>query len=76
ELDKLTLETGKGPVVDTTLNAFVAGEERTQEVKEGEIIKYTVTVSNTGTEDMTNINVVGKVPEGTTYVEKSDVPTG
>ena len=25
---------------------------------------------------MTNINVVGKVPEGTTYVEKSDVPTG
>lgn len=76
ELDKLTLETGKGPVVDTTLNAFVAGEERTQEVKEGEIIKYTVTVSNTGTEDMTNINVVGKVPEGTTYVEKSEVPTG
>lgn len=76
ELDKLTLETGKGPVVDTTLNAFVAGEERTQEVKEGEIIKYTATVSNTGTEDMTNINVVGKVPEGTTYVEKSEVPTG
>lgn len=76
ELDKLTLETGKGPVVDTTLNAFVAGEERTQEVKEGEIIKYTVTVSNTGTEDMKNINVVGKVPEGTTYVEKSEVPTG
>lgn len=76
ELDKLTLETGKGPVVDTILNAFVAGEERTQEVKEGEIIKYTVTVSNTGTEDMKNINVVGKVPEGTTYVEKSEVPTG
>ena len=76
ELDKLTLETGKGPVVDTTLKAFVAGEERTQEVKEGEIIKYSVTVSNTGTEDMTNINVVGKVPEGTTYVEKSEVPTG
>ena len=22
ELDKLTLETGKGPVIDTTLNAF------------------------------------------------------
>lgn len=76
ELDRLTLETGKGPVVDTTLKAFVAGEERTQEVKEGEIIKYTVTVSNTGTEDMTNINVVGKVPEGTTYVEKNEVPTG
>ena len=28
ELDRLTLETGKGPVVDTTLKAFVAGEHK------------------------------------------------
>lgn len=76
DLDKLTLETGKGPVVETTLNAFVAGEERTKEVKEGEIIKYTVTVSNTGSEDISNVNVVGKVPEGTIYVEKNKPPTG
>ena len=74
DLDKITLETGKGPVVETTLNAFVAGEERTKEVKEGEIIKYTVTVSNTGSEDISNVNVVGKVPEGTIYVEKNGAP--
>ena len=76
ELDKLTLETGKGPVIDTTLNAFVAGEERTQEVKEGEIIKYTVTVSNTGSEDVSNVVAIGKVPDGTTYVEKDETPGG
>ena len=68
ELDNITLETGKGAVIDTTLKAYVGGEERT-EVKEGEIIKYQISVSNTGTVASDVINIEGKVPEGTTYVE-------
>lgn len=70
KLDNLTLSTGVGPVADTTLKAYV-GNEEISEVKEGEIISYKITVSNTGTEDMTNVQLIGKVPENTVYVEKN-----
>ena len=69
-LDNIKLETGKGPVIDTSLKAYV-GSEETSEVKEGEIISYVMTVSNTGTEDITDIKLTGKVPENTVYVEKN-----
>lgn len=72
KLDNLKLSTGEGPVVETTLQALVGGEEAT-EVKEGEIIKYELTVSNTGTEDMTNVQLIGKVPENTIYIESNGI---
>lgn len=70
KLDNIKLFTGEGPVADTTLKAYV-GSEETVEVKEGEIISYIMTVSNTGTEDITNVQLQGKVPENTVYVEKN-----
>ena len=38
-------------------------------VKEGEVIKYTVTVKNRGTETLTNVNLKLDVPKGTVYVK-------
>ena len=67
EISKSTLSTPKGAVIDTTLRALVAGKEN-NEVKENGILRYAITVSNTGSEDMNNIVVTGKVPDGTTYV--------
>lgn len=66
---ELKLQTGIGPNVETKLTAFVGREETTGNVRNGEVIRYTVQVSNTGTEDATNITVKGQVPEGTTLVE-------
>ena len=41
-------------------------------VKTGEIIKYTVTVRNTGNEDATGVTIVGNIPEGTNYIAYND----
>ena len=38
----MTLSTGKGPSVDTTLKALIGGKEL-EEAKEGEKIQYTIT---------------------------------
>ncbi len=44
--------------------------------KEAGYIRYDVTVTNIGTEDASNIKVIGQVPEGTKYVEVSKVEYG
>lgn len=75
ELNNLRLSTGKGPVVDTNLKAYVGGEE-VAEVKEGEFITYSITASNTGTEEVQNIKLTGKIPENTVYVENNEAPKG
>lgn len=64
----ITLETGIGPKLEAKLSATIGGKEITQNVKNGEVIQYKIEVSNTGSENMTNIEVVGQVPEGTTMV--------
>lgn len=69
-LGDLTLETGKGPIVDTTLKAYVGNSEASK-VKEGDIVTYSVTVTNTGTEDAKDIKAVGKIPENTAYVKSN-----
>lgn len=63
----LTLETGKGPVVETELKAMIAGKEA-DTAKEGEKIEYCITAQNTGSEVITNLQLTGKVPKGTVYV--------
>ena len=67
----ITMETGIGPKLEVGLNATVSGQELTENstVKNGEVIKYRVQVSNTGSEDVSNIQVAGNIPEGTTLVE-------
>lgn len=67
----ITMQTGVGPKIETSLNATVGGQEIKEDtaVKNGEVIKYTVKVSNTGSEDVENISVIGKIPEGTKLVE-------
>lgn len=66
----ITMQTGKGPQLETTIGATIGGEEiKETTVKNGEVIKYEVKVSNTGSEKVENIEITGKVPEGTKLVE-------
>lgn len=68
---RIAMQTGVGPKVESQIHAMVGADtlKENDVVKNGEVIKYQVKVSNTGTEDATNIAVIGKVPEGTTLVE-------
>lgn len=68
----IELQTGVGPKINTNLVASVSGSQNTGTVKNGEVIKYRVEVSNTGTEDISNITVEGEVPEGATLVVPED----
>ena len=65
---EITLETGVGPKVDAKLSATSVGNEITQNVKNGEVIRYNIEVSNTGSQNITGIEVTAQVPEGTTMV--------
>ncbi len=68
---RIAMQTGVGPKVESQIYAMVGADtlKENDVVKNGEVIKYQVKVSNTGTEDATNIAVIGKIPEGTTLVE-------
>ena len=70
EATKIELETGVGPILETRLTASVAGadEPNGEAVKNGEVIKYKLEVSNVGSIDINNVQVKGLVPEGTTLV--------
>ena len=67
----IKMETGIGPKVETKVSASLMEEQLTDTstVKNGEVIKYKVQVSNTGSEDIKDITVQGTVPEGTVLVE-------
>ena len=71
---QISMETGIGPQVETKLVATVGGNELMQDeaVKNGEVIKYKIEITNTGSENITGISVTGGVPEGTTLVEPMD----
>lgn len=64
----IEMQTGIGPKIETKLTATTGGKEISGPVRNGEVIQYKIEVSNTGTEDVENIEVSGKVPEGTTRV--------
>ena len=68
-VDFITLETGAGPVVETTLEAVV-GSEVSNSVKEGEVLTYRLNVSNTGSETVSNISLQGSVPDGMVYIKE------
>lgn len=67
DVNPITLSTPRGAVIDTELVSVVGGEQ-TNEVKENEVLRYVVNISNTGSEEISNVKVLAKVPEGTTFV--------
>lgn len=68
---QVKLTTGVGPKLKANITAKVGNDDLKDkaEVKAGEVIKYTLEVSNVGTETVNNATISGNVPEGTTYVE-------
>ncbi len=71
---KIVLETGVGPVLEAKLNTLVGKEpvEQNGIVKVGEVIKYKVEISNTGSENVKDVKVKANVPDGTTLVKPQD----
>lgn len=66
---KLGITTGRGPVLEASLTSDTA---ENVEVQTGEIIKYTLTVKNTGTEPAENVEATINVPEGLSLIEESN----
>ncbi len=65
----IELNTGVGPEVKAQISATVAGQPIiNNEVKNGEVIKYSVRVENTGTVDVTDVKITGNIDEGTTLL--------
>lgn len=60
-------DTEVGPELEVELNAKIGSREvlSDSDIKNGETITYIAVVKNVGTEDVTNINLKGKIPEGT-----------
>lgn len=70
----IELETGIGPKAEIKLTPMIGGQEITSDttVKNGEVIKYKMEVSNVGSEEIKDISLQGNVPEGTTLVVPQD----
>ena len=64
---KVGVTTGKGPVIEASMSSNIA---ETEEVLTGNIIKYTLTVKNTGTETAQNVVASINIPEELSCVEK------
>ena len=74
ETDGLSLNTPKGAVIDTELKTLVSGNE-TNNVKENGILRYEINLENTGSEDVNNVVIKSKVPDGTTFVNSEELNT-
>ncbi len=70
----IEIQTGVGAKVDTKLEMKASGitPEQNAKVKNGEVITYTIQVSNIGSKDLDEVTVKGKVPEGTVLVKPVD----
>ena len=66
----IKLETGVGPILETKIIPTIAGSEVNSNatVKNGEVIRYRIEVSNVGSETLEDVLVTAKVPDGTTLV--------
>lgn len=71
---QLTMTTGTGPKLEAKITAKVGNDEikNGDQIKAGEVIKYHIEVSNTGTEVVNNVTISAPVPQGTTYVEAKE----
>lgn len=70
----IKMETGVGPILEAKLIPMIGNKEATENttVKNGEIIRYKIEVSNVGSEDIKEVIIAGEVPEGTTLVKPYD----
>lgn len=69
--EKITIQTPTEIIMGTQIKAEVGNNEikNGETVKIGEVIKYTVSVTNKGTGTLKNITLKGLVPNGTVLVE-------
>ncbi len=68
----IKLSTPAGTVVETTMKGLIAGKE-TNTVKENEVLRYEMTVANTGSMDVSNVKVEANIPEGTVFVNSDKI---
>lgn len=70
----IEMKTGVGPRIETALSAKIGTDNLKDgdKVRAGEVIQYSVEVSNTGSEEMKDVKIVAQIPEGTTYVEPKE----
>ena len=70
----IKLETGIGPILEAKLIPTIGGVEVKSDsvVKNGEVIKYRIEVSNTGSEELKDAYITANIPEGTTLVKPQD----
>ena len=68
------ITTGAGIKLETNISATVGNDtlKNGDTVKAGEVIRYTLTVKNNGTQTLQNVVLKGGVPEGTVYVEPEE----
>ena len=69
---KVGVTTGKGAVIEASMSSNIA---ETEEVLTGNIIKYTLTVKNTGTETAENVVATIDLPQGLQHVELAEDST-
>ena len=74
EATDVQLNTGIGPVLEANITATVGTDtlEDGDTVKVGEVIRYKIDITNTGTEDASNVTVNASIPEGTVFVQPRD----
>ena len=70
----IKLETGVGPILQTKITPYLGRNEVSEnlKIKNGEVIKFKIELSNTGSENINNAIVVANIPEGTTLVKPQD----
>lgn len=66
--DFMVMNTEKGANLDVALKTLV-GNKEVITAKEGEIIRYVVSITNTYSEDITNATITSTIPEGTVLVD-------
>lgn len=74
EATDVQLNTGRGPVLEANITATVGTDtlENGDTVKVGEVIRYKINVTNTGTEDASNVKLTANIPEGAVSVVPRD----
>lgn len=70
---KVGISTGEGITLQAEMTNNV---ESNAPIQEGQIVKYTIKVTNTGKTDATNLKVTSPVPEGTIFVKYIPANTG
>ena len=68
----IKLTTGTGPIAEISMTASVGNAQvnNGDTVVAGEVVKYHLTIKNTGTEDITDAIITAPIPEGATYVKE------